>query len=168
MQRRALGEDNNGNKFIQTVATKGYRFVADVVRIDLESRSMDHENGDGSHVLNDNWLDEQEDEEAAETRVFTQPSANRITSRHLFFVCVSVVVAASLVSFFAFRLNNRRSALGERPVSIAILPLKKATDNEYQDSIYRLGVADTLISRLTTVKGLDVRSLSSTWNQSSL
>lgn len=28
--RRTLGQDNNGNKFIETVPTKGYRFVADV------------------------------------------------------------------------------------------------------------------------------------------
>src|SRR4026208_2143416 len=26
--RKALGEDDNGNKFIETVPTKGYRFVA--------------------------------------------------------------------------------------------------------------------------------------------
>jgi tetratricopeptide (TPR) repeat protein len=77
---------------------------------------------------------------------------------------LTIVVAASLVSFFAFRSNNQRLVSGGRPVSIAILPLKKAIDNENQDPVYRLGVADTLISKLTGVKGLNVRSLSSTWN----
>ena len=28
--RRTLGQDDNGNKFIETVPTKGYRFVAEV------------------------------------------------------------------------------------------------------------------------------------------
>src|SRR5687767_653856 len=28
--RRSLGEDKNGNKFIETIAKKGYRFVAEV------------------------------------------------------------------------------------------------------------------------------------------
>jgi DNA-binding winged helix-turn-helix (wHTH) protein len=32
--RKALGEDQNGNKFIKTVPTKGYRFVAHVTELD--------------------------------------------------------------------------------------------------------------------------------------
>jgi DNA-binding winged helix-turn-helix (wHTH) protein/tetratricopeptide (TPR) repeat protein len=161
--RRALGEDNNGNKFIETVATKGYRFVADVAKIDSESLSTDDPNREGAQGLDDGWLYEPEDEKAGETGSFTTQSVNRITPSHLLLISLAVVVAASLVSFFAFRWNNQRSLPGGRPVSIAILPLKK-TDNENQDSVYRLGVADTLISRLTAVKGLNVRSLSSTWN----
>ncbi len=31
--RKVLGEDTNGNKFIETVAKKGYRFVAEVLEI---------------------------------------------------------------------------------------------------------------------------------------
>ncbi len=37
--RRALGEDDNGNKFIETVPTKGYRFVADVMKVSGNSSS---------------------------------------------------------------------------------------------------------------------------------
>jgi DNA-binding winged-HTH domains len=161
--RRALREDNNGNKFIETVATKGYRFVADVDKIDSKSLPMDRGDGEIAHVLDDEWLDEPQDVRAGETGTFTGQSVNRITPRHLIFVCMVVAVAAALLSFFAFRWNIQPPAAG-RPVSIAILPLKKATDNENQDSAYRLGVADTLISRLTAVRGLNVRSLSSTWN----
>ena len=162
--RRALGEDNNGNKFIETVATKGYRFVAGVAKIGPESLQKNDENANGTHVLNDDWPDEPEYERAVETSSSTLPSVNRINSRRLIFVCLAVAVAAPLISFFSFRWNNQRSVPGGRPVSIAILPLKKATNDENQDSVYRLGVADTLISRLTGVKGLNVRSLSSTWN----
>ncbi len=32
--RKLLGEDKNGNRFIETVATKGYRFVAEVEKLD--------------------------------------------------------------------------------------------------------------------------------------
>ena len=31
--RKTLGEDENGNKFIETVAKKGYRFVAEVTEV---------------------------------------------------------------------------------------------------------------------------------------
>src|SRR5687768_14587422 len=34
--RKALGQDRNGHKFIETVPTKGYRFVADVRRVDKQ------------------------------------------------------------------------------------------------------------------------------------
>lgn len=37
--RRVLGEDDNGNKFIETVATKGYRFVAEVTEIDQRTNA---------------------------------------------------------------------------------------------------------------------------------
>ena len=32
--RKALGDDGNGNKFIETIAKKGYRFVAETCRAD--------------------------------------------------------------------------------------------------------------------------------------
>lgn len=42
--RKALGEDDNGKKFIETVAKKGYRFVAEVTRDDPD----EHTNGQAS------------------------------------------------------------------------------------------------------------------------
>src|SRR5215216_5431740 len=32
--RRALGQDKNGNKFIETIPTKGYRFVAELLPVE--------------------------------------------------------------------------------------------------------------------------------------
>ncbi|MGH9945897.1 MAG: winged helix-turn-helix domain-containing protein [Pyrinomonadaceae bacterium] len=44
--RRTLGHDSNGNKLIETVPKKGYRFVADVIREDLsEPPFTGYENG---------------------------------------------------------------------------------------------------------------------------
>src|SRR6476620_9347628 len=63
--RRALGEDQNGNKFIETIATKGYRFVADVNTIGFESLLNTDENGNGTLAFNDDWLDDQESETEA-------------------------------------------------------------------------------------------------------
>lgn len=42
MLRKSLGEDTNGNKFIETVAKKGYRFVAEVTIIDRQQGSNGH------------------------------------------------------------------------------------------------------------------------------
>jgi len=38
--RKALGEDDNGNKFIKTVPTRGYRFVADVEKVAAQPDSF--------------------------------------------------------------------------------------------------------------------------------
>ena len=46
--RRALGQDDNGNRFIETVPTKGYRFVADV---SLVQRGNDAAEGSFSNAL---------------------------------------------------------------------------------------------------------------------
>ncbi len=40
--RRALGEDKNGNKFIETVAKKGYRFVAEVTKVERKGGSSEN------------------------------------------------------------------------------------------------------------------------------
>jgi DNA-binding winged helix-turn-helix (wHTH) protein len=44
--RRSLGENDNGDKFIETVARKGYRFVADVTEV-RDRQEPKQENGSG-------------------------------------------------------------------------------------------------------------------------
>ena len=46
--RGTLGEDDNGNKFIETVPTKGYRFVAKVNEV---HEWVEQESGNGRHDL---------------------------------------------------------------------------------------------------------------------
>ncbi|MEO7539155.1 MAG: tetratricopeptide repeat protein [Pyrinomonadaceae bacterium] len=43
--RATLGEDNNGNKFIETVPTKGYRFVARVEEVDGNGLGLPRQEG---------------------------------------------------------------------------------------------------------------------------
>src|SRR5215203_3278449 len=38
--RKGLGQDKNGNKFIETVPTKGYRFVVDVTEVEVHQPSL--------------------------------------------------------------------------------------------------------------------------------
>jgi DNA-binding winged helix-turn-helix (wHTH) protein len=41
--RKVLGEDDNGNKFIETVAKKGYRFVAEVEKVCETARDSEND-----------------------------------------------------------------------------------------------------------------------------
>ena len=48
--RKVLGDDGNGNKFIETVPTKGYRFVAKIKKIGengFELAGRAHPDGNG-------------------------------------------------------------------------------------------------------------------------
>jgi DNA-binding winged helix-turn-helix (wHTH) protein len=53
--RKVLGEDKNGNKYIETVAKKGYRFVAEVEEI-RESPAPKPGNGNGKSSFAANEL----------------------------------------------------------------------------------------------------------------
>src|SRR6266404_1394057 len=55
--RKVLGEDENGNKYIETVAKKGYRFVAEVTA-DVPPSPWLHENGNESAIEPDVWPNE--------------------------------------------------------------------------------------------------------------
>ena len=46
--RRVLREDENGNKFIETVAKKGYRFVAEVTEVREQPKTPKSKNGNGA------------------------------------------------------------------------------------------------------------------------
>ena len=48
--RKVLGEDENGNKFIETVAKKGYRFVAKVTEVPFGEGEMGRK-GEGETVV---------------------------------------------------------------------------------------------------------------------
>jgi serine/threonine-protein kinase len=61
----------------------------------------------------------------------------------------------------SFNRQSESSLNPNEPKSIAVLPLKSLTA-ENRDSIYELGVADSLILKLSPVKGLIVRQLSAT------
>lgn len=51
--RKLLGEDKNDNKFIETVATKGYRFVAEVTVEEVEPANTEGKNSRSFRLMNE-------------------------------------------------------------------------------------------------------------------
>lgn len=169
--RKVLGEDENGNKFIETVAKKGYRFVAEVDE-DREQPTQKSTNGNhNSSIVAEKLPETIAAEKLSEAEFQIPPSAKvetvaplaneqKHTARFVLIAvgCLSAVFLILLLSF------NWQSAISIAPndvKSIAILPLKPLM-TENRDSIYELGVADSLILKLSPVKGLIVRPLSAT------
>ena len=150
--RKILGEDQNGNKFIETVAKKGYRFVAEVTPDD-GPHGHSHENAGALDIWPTDLIDVSDPPQtAAEAKFYSDQKI----SRRPILTGLAVVLALFLISFLVFGWNGGKPAI----VSIAILPFRSVT-NENQE--YKLGIADSLISRFISAKNLTVRPLASTW-----
>ena len=132
--RKYLGNTSSGGPFIQTIPRRGYRFVGDV-RID---------------GANEVTIDERSG----------TPRWNRL---------MLVVLGATLCLIFVtgllwtmWRKTVREAALTAAPPikTIAVLPFKPLS-NDVREQYLELGIADALITRLSSIKQLMVRPTSS-------
>lgn len=144
MLRKAL-EDNGGpNRYIETVARRGYRFIAPV----KESAS--------------NRVNFMLHERTRETVTIDEPVVMgqlAPRSRTFYLAAGALLLALGMVGgFFLFRSRNQSAALGagELPIkSIAVLPFKPLVAGN-RDEPLELGIAETLITRLSTSRAIDV------------
>lgn len=151
--RRALGEGRGEHRYIVTVPGRGYRFVADV------KAPADEVGPDGAEA----WPPEPI---VAEDEV---PTTSLRRSGHRVFVLrgrvwpvafIGVLAAAlGIGAFYTWRARTRAGA--DVPVrTIAVLPFKTLVP-EGRDEALELGMADTLIAKLSAGRDLVVRPVGS-------
>ncbi|MEP6903501.1 MAG: winged helix-turn-helix domain-containing protein [Actinomycetota bacterium] len=179
--RKTLGEDENGNKFIETVAKKGYRFVTEVEKVREVAR--DSENGNQhSSIITENFFEKRNVSEPAATAAGSIAAKNRLAAaagsdlsqkiavplvskpKHMgriILITIGFLTIISLIFLLAFNRQSASVVNLNAPKSIAVLPLKPINTND-RDLIYELGIAESLIFKLGSVKGLTVRPLSAT------
>lgn len=169
--RKALGDTSKEPHFIETVAGLGYRFKADVREV-IEQRSIVAESTSTRVFVEE--TDEVETEgdagheraagRAAGAATFPPeaPAASRrvLTKASVLVAALVLLGGAALVVYVA---ANRRAARGATPgaaiKSIAVLPFRPL-DEASRDEALELGMADTLITRLSAVRDLVVRPTS--------
>ena len=118
--RRVFGEKRGEHRFIATIPGKGYEFVADVRAIDAS-------------------------EEKSVPGIAAPPAPARISiGPALVLIAILAVVAFGLVLWF----KDSRRAPDRRVRSMAVLPFKPLV-RENRDEALEMGMADTLISRLS-------------------
>jgi DNA-binding winged helix-turn-helix (wHTH) protein/tetratricopeptide (TPR) repeat protein len=158
--RKVLGEDSE-HKFIETVAKKGYRFVAEVEKVCETARDLEKDIQIQSTIT----------ENSAETDIQIPPpeiskiafpiaSKPKHTTRTIL-IAVGFLSIISLISLLAFNRQSASPVNSTAPKSIAVLPIKPI-NVENRDLIYELGIAESLINKLGSVKGLTIRPLSAT------
>jgi DNA-binding winged helix-turn-helix (wHTH) protein/tetratricopeptide (TPR) repeat protein len=161
--RQFLGKTESGGDFIQTVRGHGYRFVGhvDVVEVSgtwlpetyrLPDENTHRENGNDDHAdTNGSLL-------TVEREIDTKkPGASLRSSRKVILAsAVGAVVIAIVVAYLGFL---RTGSAGE-PRTIAVLPVGPMNSAD-RNVHYEIGIADSLINRLSSVEGLTIRPLSS-------
>jgi DNA-binding winged helix-turn-helix (wHTH) protein/TolB-like protein/tetratricopeptide (TPR) repeat protein len=136
--RRALSDNTSSSRYIQTVPRRGFRFIATVTA-----------------------LPEPAVPEAASNPPINAP-VGRTSARRRSLQLALAGSAAAGVGGIALWMVRRWDATGTaaQPHTLAVLPFKPLT-TEGRDDLLEVGMADSLIARLSTVPGLVVRSIGS-------
>lgn len=145
--RQVLGERAGKGKFIETVRGHGYRFVADVTRVDRAPDTQIRElaESDGSDI--------QMPEPLANAQ---NPKTGNQNQKIVAFAALLLLAAVVAVVFY-WRSSAR---LVSSPIrTIAVLPFKPIIAENRNEAL-EMGMADTLISKLSS-REITVRPLSS-------
>jgi DNA-binding winged helix-turn-helix (wHTH) protein/tetratricopeptide (TPR) repeat protein len=167
--RLALGESRNGggneDKYIETVPKRGYRFVADVRTLrgdyanDLvsdgqtPSPSGSQEATKGGHAI--------VPQAAPPILNITTQSTNKVRRPFSLLHIASALTIVALLAIGFYLIKSSSTSQSRGRTTIAVLPLK-SIDGVNRDPIYELGIAESLILKLSSAKDLVVRRLSAT------
>jgi len=150
--RQLLGERRGVNHYIVTVPGRGYRFAVEVRTINDFESGADAEKGAISDV------DTGKPNIGSSTELSLHPVKRKRTVPvslllvGLFAVCLSVTIL--------YLVTRTRSTSVKQVRKIAVLPFKTLSVENGEDEI-ELGMAETLITRLSNTKELIVRPLTS-------
>ncbi len=151
--RRVFGEKPGEHRFIVTVAGHGYRFVPDVRAIsdlgfgiaDIKPKKTVFENESEK-------IENQIAKDKKRSIKHEKPNRSRLVA------VFSGLISLSLLGFYAWR-GNEKSVTA--PIkTVAVLPFKTLAAQS-RDEALELGMADTLISKLSGGEEVTVRPLSS-------
>jgi DNA-binding winged helix-turn-helix (wHTH) protein/TolB-like protein/Flp pilus assembly protein TadD len=174
--RKALGENPNEPQYIETIPWRGYRFIADVHEVMNGSDDLVIEEHSRSRIIIE--ADDATNDagglsgtgETLESDAITRLAARekkkwRIRTISAGVVVLIVGVGAALSLWLSSKPNAsvRNAAIK----SIAVLPFKPISQ-EARDEYLELGMADTLITRLSSLKQIAVRPTSAVRKYSGL
>ena len=169
--RLALGDDEQ--HYIKTVPRRGYIFAAQVSETDSTAlRPIHKDQIEGIRVVIEDGYeakgagDEATDDRrgsAASTPVWRRLKENRI----IMLTASLVLIALALAAYYFWNSGRSKQPLTRIPRSIAVLPFKPLVA-ESRDESLEIGMADTLITRLSNLGQITLRPISAVRNYNSL
>ena len=158
--RKALGENGDGQGYIETVPRQGYRFISSVRELKADGAALIVEKHTRSLVTI-----EEHEESAEEKKVAALPESQTVVRgalKRLRYTQVALVAALLLAlavgSLIYFQRNPKQPATGQLR-TIAVLPFKPLSTGA-DDEYFRTGMADALIIKLGSLKQIVVRPTS--------
>lgn len=157
--RRALGDDTQGSRYIQTVPRRGFRFIAPVIVL---SEILAVEDAVEAAPQQPPAVVLSPPENVVVNRI---AAADRVAATGLVTrrsTGLALVAAATGAAAGAWWFAGRTSSRGSSAVrsTLAVLPFKPLVA-EARDELLEVGMADSLIARLSILPGLVVRSVGS-------
>jgi DNA-binding winged helix-turn-helix (wHTH) protein/TolB-like protein len=165
--RRALGDESQDSRYIQTVPRRGFRFVAAVQPV-RETGAQDA--APASAVTPPSPAAPAQDPAGAATGspadglpaaapiAETAPSQRRLRRR--FGLALASIGAIAAVAVAVWHGLQGTPTVRQPTTTLAVLPFKPLV-SESRDELLEVGMADSLIARLSTLPGLVVRSIGS-------
>lgn len=152
--RKALGENNGEQRYIETIPRHGYRFVTAVKLAAEQETAMVVETETRARIVTQHEAESNLRAAVAQTRPAGQPRRMAL----LIGGTLLLGLAVTLVYFSMSERKATRSIAGVR--SIAVLPFQPMGGQESDESL-ELGMADALITKLTNIKQVVVRPTNS-------
>ncbi|MEK6304533.1 MAG: winged helix-turn-helix domain-containing protein [Acidobacteriota bacterium] len=164
--RKALGEDGDANKYIETIPRRGYRFVGSVSEWRDEGVDLVLAEHSTSHIV----VEQAEETGTTADSVEAAQAARRIASAGrieggqkkragLLLLAACAVIAISVASYFWLTTRPKQEGPGLGVRSILVLPFKPLVP-ENRDEALELGMADALITKLSNIREIAVRPTS--------
>jgi DNA-binding winged helix-turn-helix (wHTH) protein/TolB-like protein/Tfp pilus assembly protein PilF len=150
--RRVLGASAGDHRFIVTEPGRGYRFVAELLPVDetaIDDRipaTTPEEPGTANASMH-----------APPVGIELRGSTTVRSHRALLAALVGLALALALIGWRAW---HSATPTPTQPTTIAVLPFKPLR-TEDRDEVLEMGIADTLIAKLSSTRHLVVRSLNS-------
>lgn len=155
--RRALGDEPPGSRYIQTVARRGFRFIAAVTVLpDADPTPLPvTPPAPLPPVPAASPIDTE-----APARLHNQRQADKRRWLRLMMTCGAVTGVAGALVWVSRRASPAVAEAVPVNATLAVLPFKPLAA-ESRDELLEVGMADSLITRLSIVPGLVVRSIGS-------
>jgi DNA-binding winged helix-turn-helix (wHTH) protein/TolB-like protein/Tfp pilus assembly protein PilF len=166
--RKTLGEDHNGDRYIETIPKRGYRFTIPVTELVAESEELVLEKHTLMRVVTEEeeQTDSDDDVKQLPAQLLLPPhKSGKGWGLIVAFGLLSALLIAVSVALYRSRASaeekRTEASVASRPAlrSIAVLPFKTIgaeRDNEYLG----IGMSDALITKLGNIRQVIVRPTS--------
>ena len=165
--RRALGDESQDSRYIQTVPRRGFRFVAEVRPV-RDAGASDAALPGAASPASPTDPTQDSAEAATGSPPDGLPAAAPIAGttstvrrgRRRFGLALASAVAVAAVAVAAWHGLRGTPTARQPTTTVAVLPFKPLVSDS-RDELLEVGMADSLIARLSTLPGLVVRSVGS-------